>query len=166
MKLYEIDAEIEKIEQSLDTWAKEHIGDITDFPYETEYDELKGAREDKLLNLGSWHKSLTAESKAFADEIKILQAKKKAVDNKADWVKRFINAYLKVGEKINDTRVQLSWRKSQTVEYNNAFDITKLSGFFKVIEEKVDRAKVKEHLKRGAEFEGIFLQTNNNLQIK
>ncbi len=166
MKLYELDQEIEKVEEAYNEYAEEHAGDVTDFPYEAQYEALQGERDEKILNLGSWFKNLSAESKAFADEIKVLQQKKKVRDNKMNWVKDFINSYLKVGEKINDTRVQLSWRKSESIQINDRFDMSKLSSFFKVVTEDVNKSKVKEHLKQGEKFEGIELLQKNNLQIK
>ncbi len=166
MKLYELDQEIDQIEEAYNEYAEANAGDVTDFPYEAQYEALQGERDEKLLNLGSWFKSLSAESKAFADEIKVLQQKKKVRDNKMIWIKNFINSYLKVGEKINDTRVQLSWRKSETVEVAENFDLSTLQNFFKVIEEKIDKTKVKQHMKQGEEFDGIALVKHENLQIK
>lgn len=167
MKLYELDVEIEQIGEALNAYASEHMGDITDFPYEAQYEALQGERNQKLLNLGSWFKSLQAESKAYADEIKVMQEKKRVRDNKMKWVKEFINSYLKAGEKINDTRVQLSWRKSETVEVDEGkFDIMHLMPEFKVISQSIDKTKVKSALKIGKEFDGITLKQNNNLQIK
>lgn len=167
MKLYEIDAEIEAVEEALNLYAQEHSGDITDFPFEAQYKYLKGARTDKLLNLGSWYKSVSAESEAFANEIKVLQQKKRVRDNKMQWIKNFINFYLNDGEKINDTRVQLSWRKSESIEVNeDKFDIRNLEPEFKVITQSLDKTKIKSALKIGKEFKGITLKKNNNLQIK
>ncbi len=166
MKLYELDQEIEKVEEAYNVYAEEHSGDITDFPYEAQYKALQGERDEKLLNLGSWFKNLSVQSKAYADELKVMQQKKKVIDNKMQWVKNFINSYLKVGEKINDTRVQLSWRKSETVAVVENFDLSTLQNFFKVIEEKVDKTKVKQHMKQGKQFAGIQLVKKDNLQIK
>lgn len=166
MKLYELQPEIEQIGEALNLYASEHMGDITDFPYEAQYEALQGERDQKLLNLGSWFKSVQAESKAYADEIKVMQDKKKVRDNKMQWVKEFINSYLKVGEKINDTRVQLSWRKSETVEIDDMFDIKRLPGAFVKVVEEVDKTMVKNFLKQGKTLKGITLKQNDNLQIK
>jgi hypothetical protein len=167
MNLYELQPEIEQIGEALNAYAQEHMGDITDFPYEAQYEALKGERNQKLLNLGAWHKGLSAQSKAYADELKVMQQKKKVIDNKAEWVKRFIDTYLKDGEKINDTRVALSWRKSETVEIDEGkFDIKELKPEWTVITEAIDKAKIKSALKIGKEFTGITLKQNNNLQIK
>lgn len=167
MKLYELQPEIDQIGEALNLYASEHMGDITDFPYESQYEALKGERNQKLLNLGAWHKDLSAQSGAYAEEIKVMQQKKKVIDNKMKWVKGFISAYLKVGEKINDTRVQLSWRKSETVEIDEAkFDIKELLPEWTVITKAIDKAKIKSALKVGKEFEGITLKQNNNLQVK
>jgi len=116
MKLYEIQDELTELEGLLDEYAQEHEGDITDFPFESQYEKFKGMKSEKLLNLAAWFKSVKAEAEAYKAEMKVLNSRKKVAENKMEWLKNFIKTYLLDGEKIKDSRSSLSWRKSESIE--------------------------------------------------
>lgn len=167
LKLYEIAQEMQQLEEALDIWASEHAGDITDFPFEDKYEGLEGQRNQKLLNLGAWYKSVKAEAEAYKVEQFILAAKRKVAENKMEWLKRFIDSYLKDGEKIKDSRVNLSYLKSASVVVNEEkFNLGEMPFEFIITNDSLNKTKVKEALKHGQEFEGISLLERQNLQIK
>lgn len=169
MKLYEIGGEMTQIEMALDRHASEHMGDLTDFPVSQSeyYEQLTGERNEKLLNLGSWFKSLKMESEAYKTEAATLAQKKKTVDRKMQWVKDFITTYLKEGEKIKDTRVALSWRKSASLDIDDdEFDVRDLPDDYKVVSVAPDKAMLKTAIANGEVFENIRIIENQNLQIK
>lgn len=167
MKLYEIGGQMTQIENELDDYAREHMGDITDFPVsQSEYYEmLTGERDEKLLNLASWFKSLKAEAEAYKTEMQTLAQKKKTIENKMQWIKDFIITYLKGGEKIKDTRAALSWRKSQKLDIDDdKFDIRDLEEEYRVVSVDPDKTKLKEAIKGGMVFENIRIVENENLK--
>ena len=168
MKLYELDIELQKLDEAFKQYAEDHAGDMTDFPFVDFRELLKEQRTEKLLNLGAWWKSIQAESKAFKEEMEVMREKKARLDRKAANVEKFLLEFLDQGEKIHDTRVALSWRKSQTVEETKDFDINTLDDGYK--NEKVtvsmDKALIKKALKVGKKFEGIELVDHERLQIK
>ncbi len=166
MKLYPLAIEIEKCENSLDKWAEENGGDVTDFPYQDYYEKLEGERANKLLNLGAWTKSLKAEIDAYQVEAVVIAHKKAVAKNKFEWVKKFLTSYLKKGEKLKDARVTLSWRKSVPVEIDDGFDLNTLEDKYKTITVAPNKIELKAAIKSGKEFEHIRLKEKDNLQIK
>lgn len=168
MKLYELDIELQKLDEAFKQYAEDNAGDMTDFPYCDFRELLKEERTKKLLNLGAWWKSIQAESKMFKEELEVMREKKARLDRKAVNVETFLLEFLEQGEKIHDTRVALSWRKSQTVEETDDFDIDKLADGYKNEKTTVamDKALIKKAIKIGAKFEGIELVDHERLQIK
>lgn len=166
MKLYEIGAELMAIEQVYDTYAQEHEGDVTDFPFTNQHDKLIDSRNDKLLNLGSWYKSVNAEVDAYATEIKTLQYKKTVAGNKLQWIKDFINSYIKEGERIKDSRVSLSWRKSEAIIVNDKLDMRRIPDLLKTVVVSLNKTEAKKAIKAGDKIEGVVLINKVNLQIK
>lgn len=168
MKLYELTAEMEKVENTLDLYAEEHEGDITNFPYEQYYEQLEGERANKLLNLASWAKSLKAEVEAHKAEIRSQQAKKKTAENKLQWVKDFLTSYLKLGEKLKDGRVSISWRKSKGLVVDEMnLNMANLDEKYHVVSITPDKALIKKAIMEdGTKFEDFTLEDRDNVQIK
>lgn len=168
MELYELHKEMVDIENALDAFAQENEGDVTNFPmaYEKHYELLGREVESKLLNLGAWHKNMIADVKAHAAEIKSQQHKKRVAENKAEWIKNFILAYIKPGRKLKDSRVALGWRRSKAIEFNNEFDVDDLPDKYVKIVKTASRTALKEAIENGAIIEDVALREKNNLQIK
>lgn len=164
MKLFDLNDEILLAEQQVEKYAEEHGGDITDCPFDKILGDLKGEKNEKLLSIGTWYKNLNAEAKAFAEEIKYMTIRKRVLDNKASRLKDFLAFSFEDGKKLNDSKVALSWRKSQKVfitcndnELPVEFQITTISA---------DKTGLKASLKAGNEIEFVSLEDNLNLQIK
>jgi hypothetical protein len=168
LKLYELDIELQKLDEAFKQYAEDNAGDMTDFPFVDFRELLKEKRTEKLLNLGAWWKSIQGESKMFKEELEVMREKKARLDRKAANVEKFLLEFLEQGEKINDTRVALSWRKSQTVEETDDFDIDKIDDGFKNEKTTVsmDKVLIKKAMKIGKQFEGIELVDHEKLQIK
>lgn len=166
MKLYELTSEIEKCENSLDKWAQINEGDVTDFPYQDYYEKLEGERNGKLLNLGAWAKNLRAEVEAYGVEAKVIAHKKKVTGNKLEWIENFLTSYLEKGEKLKDSRVALSWRKSNPVEIDKVLDINTLPDEYKNIVVTPNKVAMRIAILGGKELDHIRLKEKENLQIK
>lgn len=163
LKIYEINEEMQALDGLVDSWASNHEGDISEFPLNDELDRLEGERESKLLNLAVWVKNLKAEADAFSPEIKRLQARQKALNNKAESIKGFIDYNMGEGEKLSDTRAVLSYRKSTQVVIDVLTEdlpeeVVKISF-------APDKTLIKEAIKKG-DCHYAHMQENRSLQIK
>ena len=163
LKIYEINEEMQALDGLLDSWASNHEGDITEFPLNDELERLEGEREEKLLNLAVWHKDLKAQAEAFSQEIKWLQGRQRALSNKADSIKGFIDYSLQEGEKLSDIRAVLSYRKSSQV----VIDVLPEDLPPKFIKTSIspDKTAIKEYIKTG-DCHFAHIETCQNLNIK
>lgn len=104
MTLYEID-------QQLMGCLNEETGEFDD----AKFSELMTAKEDKIEGVLLWIKQLKADSEMIGNEIKSLQERKKAAENKAERLKTFIKFFLN-GEKFQTAKVAVSYRSTEAVE--------------------------------------------------
>jgi hypothetical protein len=164
LKIHDINEEMQALDGLLDSWASNHDGDITDFPLNDELDRLEGERNEKLLNLAVWVKDLKGQAEAWNKEIKRLQAGQKALINKSERIKEFIDYNLQKGEKLSDVRASLSYRKSTQV----VLDVQPedLPAGLKKISLTVDKTAIKEYLKTHPDCKLAHMQENHSLQIK
>lgn len=164
MSLYELNEEIAMAEKEVELWAEEHEGDITDCPFEKIIGELEIARDDKALNCGVWYKNLVSQSKALAEEIKSLTARKKAFNNKAERIKNYIFDLIPKGENLESTRCKIGWRKSKAVMVS--IDPKALPEEYQKVTVAADKTELKTALQGGEKIEGVSLQENQSIQIK
>lgn len=153
MKLYEINnAILECVD--LET------GEILDAD---RLEELQIAREDKIKNVGEWYLNLCAEAKALKDEKDKFAARQKAVENKAESLKRWLD-YALQGERFKTTTVQINYRKSEQVVIDDIYKVDER--FLKYAEPTADKAEIKKALKQGEEIFGCHIETKSNISIK
>ena len=152
--LYEIN---EAIMNTIDL----ETGEIIDFD---KFEALQMERNEKLENIALWVKNLLSEAEALKAEEKAFAERRKAAENKAESLKRYLDSALN-GQKFNTTRVSISYRKSTSVEV----DESKLPAkWMREIPAThvVDRAEITKALKAGEKIDGAVLVENNNIQIK
>ncbi len=165
MQLYNIDKMLEDLFDEMDKYAEEHEG-IVDQSYVELLDMLNMAKDEKILNIAKYMKGLDVEIKAFQEEIKKLQARKSAIDNKYDYLHNYICNHADKGKKIQDSTTVVSWRKSEQVVVVD--DVDGLPEIFvrtKTVKEP-DKQLIKESFKMGNEVPGAKIVENMNLQIK
>ena len=130
--------------------------------------------DTKLENIGCYIKNLESDVEAFKKEEDNLKARRKSAENKIEGLKRYLSGYLtacypneddKAKWKFKTARVQLGFRKSNTVEVP---DIDKLDKDYLKVKTEVtaDKMAIKDAIKSGKEVKGAFIQTNLNLSIK
>jgi hypothetical protein len=123
--------------------------------------------QEKAINYGYAIKSMEDDVTVIAEEIKRLQAIKTAKNNAVDRMKESIsNAMRLYGiEKISSPTLNLSFRKSETVEVDL---VEALSDDFKIVKTTVtaDKIAIKKAIKEGQHVTGAFIKENFNLQIK
>lgn len=123
--------------------------------------------ETKSVGYGYVIRQFDAEVDQIDKEIerlsKLSSAKRKAQDGLKERIK---DAMLRYGiTKIQQNNLTLSFRKSEALFIDQGAHIP--VEFITTKEtEVVDKKGIKEAIKAGQEFVGIFIQENNNLQIK
>ena len=153
MNLYEID---ERILDCVDV----ETGEIFDID---KFEELTIEREVKIENICLWIKNLTAEAEAIKAEKLNLEARQKAKTNKIDSLKKYISTYLE-GSKFETARVKVSFRKSESLEYEDIYKIPE--EYLKYKEPEVNKTELKKALKKGLKVEGVSIVEKQNIQIK
>ena len=161
MNLYEIDRKLLEL-VDLDT------GEILD--YEA-FAELKMAREEKIEGMSLWWKNLTAEAAAIKAEEANLAERRKALEKKADSLKKYLAEILE-GSKFSTARVACSFRTSKAVEITDEAEFirqmqeTQHFEFLKYSAPTVNRTEITKAIKAGQLVPGAQLIEKNNLSIK
>lgn len=166
MNIYQIDKEIESV---LDGAVDPETGEITPEALE-KLDALNVEREQKIESVGLWFKNTLAESKAIAEEISALQARKKSLDSKAEWQKKYLE-YALNGEKFETPKLAVSYRKSVSVDFDDAEAFCRNYADFPdlvttKIERKPNKTEIKKLIKTGFLLDGVRLEEKQNIQIK
>jgi hypothetical protein len=158
MSIYEID-------DSIMSLVDMETGEIED---EKRFDELQMERTQKVENIGCFYKNLIAEAKAMRDEETALAQRRKAVENKAERIKNLL-AYALRGEKFETPKVRCSYRKSKSVQVDDAFVAwaqEHADDLLTFKEPTPNRTAIKAALADGREIEHAEIVTNENLQVK
>ena len=153
MNLYQIDAEIMKL-------IDYETGEILDWD---KLDELNAAKEQKIENIALYIKNLTAEAAALKAEKDAFAERQKAAEKRAEWLKQYLSNALK-GEKFKSTRVQISYRKSETLAIEGGVEIPE--DFLKYTEPEINKTDLKKAIKDGLLLEGVSIVERQNIQIK
>ena len=160
MTLYELNDTIRRaIEQGFD----EETGEILDT---NALEALEIQRDEKIENIALFIKNLKAEAEAIKAEKMNLAKRQQTAENKAEWLKQYLTKCLD-GEKFFSPKVAVSYRKSQTVEFIDGFDVNQLpEQFQRKVEPEADKTALKNALKEGEEIYGVYLAEHNNTIIK
>lgn len=147
---------------------------IADFEFEVNEDgeilnpnaleELEMAREQKIENVGLYIKNLEAEATAVENQEKIFADRKKRIRKKIEGLKGFLG-YALDGQKFKTDRVEMSFRKSESVHITDEYLIPDEYKLFTVVK-KPDKAVIKKALKDGKEIMGCELLEKQNISIK
>ncbi len=149
-----------EISENLTSLVNEETGEIADFE---QFEALQMQLEDKIEGIALWHINLISDAKQYAEEKAKFEKREKACKAKAESLKRYLEAFLH-GEKFKTPKVNVTYRKSESVIVDDALDIP--LRFLKEVEPEVDKTAVKEALKRGEIVQGAHLEEKQNIQIK
>lgn len=121
--------------------------------------------KDKAINYGYVIRSFEYENDIIDAEIKRLKAlkeqKEKAIQKLKDAVSDAMNLY---GiEKVESPALNLSFRKSESVEISENLDKRFM---IQKVTLQPDKVAIKEAIKKGEQVDGAVLVINQNLQIK
>lgn len=152
----------------------QQVYDMENLDAETWVDTLEsieGEIKDKAVNIGYVVKNLEADEVALAAEIKRLQDKKKAVVNKKQGLKDYLqNSMYAVGiRKIPSVPFNIRIQKNaQSLKIENEEQFMKnefYDNYFIPQPPKLDKKQMLEDLKNGAVIEGVELQQTESLRF-
>ena len=156
MTLYEIDRQIlNAIEYGCDP----ETGEIIDA---AALDALEMAKEEKTENIILLIKDLTAENKAISEEEQALAKRRRAGENRVEWLKNYLMASLE-GEKFKTPRCSASYRKTASV---SIIDESAIPSEYIRTKTEPNKMAIKDALKAGETVPGATLEDRVSLIIK
>lgn len=161
MNLYDIDQAIEAaFEDAIDM----ETGEIVNEEAYKALDSLQMEFDKKAEGVLLWIKNLSAEAESLKKEKQAFESRQKAAEKKAESLVRYIAGVLN-GKKFKTDRVEVRWRKSESVEYCG--DVSKLpKECIREKEPEINKTELKKLLKEGKAIDGAQLVTKQNIQIK
>ena len=163
MNIYEIDNSIKQLLEEVDPETGELIVDTDAL------DALMMEREKKIENVACYIKNLTSDAKQLKDEEKALAERRQAAEKKAERLRDYLT-YALQGQKFQTAKCAVSFRKTQSVEVDDAFtEWAQKSGNDNLLRYKlpeVNKVAVKALLTEGAEIPCARLVTNVSMTIK
>ena len=169
MTLYDIDAAILAIEQKASEIFDEETGEVTDIDefesLKAQFDALQMDRKQKISNIACLYKQTLAEAEAIKTEKMALAKRQQATENRAESLKRYLD-YALNGEKFEDARCKISYRKSEGIHFADDFNYSALPPQFVKVTVDAKKTELKAALKNGEEIPGVSLISKSNLQLK
>lgn len=160
MNLYEIKEQYRSWQQKI----AEQDGELTEEDLKV-FSELEGLAEDKIDAYAVIIKESLSEADIYKAEAERLLEMAKKKSNLAERLKKNLDGFMQEQgrQKFESVKTVISYRKSTVLEIDQEVKIPKR---FLKIEEKIDKAKIKEHLSTGGKLKGCALVTKQNIQIK
>lgn len=158
--LYDINADLEILLSQVD----EETGELLIDP--EALDALTMERAEKLEGMALTVKNWTAEADAIRAEEKALAERRQRLEKKRDSLTRYLQQVL-AGEKFETPRVIVSWRKSKSVEIDEAaFWENPAEAYIRYKEPEVNKQAVTAALKNGEIIPGALLVEKASMTIK
>lgn len=155
MTLYEID---QKIIDLID----DETGEIIDSNIGT-FEDLVMERNNKIENVALWIKNLRADAEAYKAEAQAFTDRKRTAERKIETLTRLLEITLR-GQKFKTDRVQISYRKSDSVQIDK--DAKLPDEYLRHKDPEPDKAALKKALKEGVKIDGVQLKEKQNMQVK
>jgi hypothetical protein len=159
--LYEIDAMLRQALDAADEWIDRETGEVPE-DWARLIEDLQMSRDAKCLSVAAYIREQEAQASAIAEEIDRLEKRLYAAKNKASQLKQYLATSVKVGEKLKDARVAISWRKSE----RTIIDEKVLPDEYWKIERSPMKSSVKIAIESGMYVPGARIETCNNISIR
>ena len=154
-------ANLYDIQRGITDCVDEETGEVIDFE---KLSALTMELSEKIENIALWIKNLEADAEAFKKEEEAFEERKKAAANKADSLRRYLDAALN-GQNFATDRVSVPFRCSKAVQIAENTELP--AEYIKTkVEKTPDKKKIGDALKNGIAVPGCALVTNRNMQIK
>ena len=124
---------------------------------------LQMERDDKIENVALWIKDLKAEIDALKAEKQAFADRQKSAERKLESLNKWLTEAL-AGEKFKTTKVAVSFRKTNSVQINNIFDID--DSFLRYKDPEPDKKAIKEAIEAGQSVKGAQLVENTSISVK
>lgn len=153
-----------KIAEAWERGVDPETGEILDELAIKEIEALEMDRAEKVENLCLWVVNMSTELDGIAAYAKTVTERKRALENKLERVKAYLQRVLE-GEKFKTDRVAVSYRKTTSVSIDDAEKIPQEYLAYKV-ETPPDKKKIAEALKAGTEVPGCSLTVSQSMTVK
>jgi hypothetical protein len=150
------------IDEAILNLVDEETGEIVDIEA---LEALEMERDRKVSNIACWIKQLDAEAEAIKAEKKKLADRQTAKENKAKALREFLARILN-GEKFEDSRCKISYRRSESVEVADDIDFNFIPDEYIKVTKAIDKMAIKTAIKAGHEYKGVQLVQNTSIQVK
>lgn len=161
MNLFEIDKKYtELFVNTVNPETGELIGEHLDVDA---LQELAAERREKVENIGLFIKNETAKAQAIADELKAMQVRKKAHENRVEALKRYLLKF-GGGETVETARVCVKYfagRESTVIDAPE-----NIPENYRVYTFKPDKTAIKKAIKAGEKIPGAHLERKPSVSIK
>lgn len=162
MTLYEIDSEIVSINQKIEQYAMENDGLIPP-DLDQMLEGLQMDREKKIGNIARYLKNVKADETAIENEIAALTAKKKAISNKVESVKKFLSYAVGVGNVFKDPTVSIYWKETVSTVVD---DPKVLPLEYQRITVEAKSKEIKDAIQVGNNISGAFLVSKQSMVMR
>lgn len=160
MTLYEIDNRLQEL-------VDPETGEIAD--YEA-FEALDMERNRKLENMACWIKNMKADMDSIATEVKVLQARKKVIENRTKRITAYLQEAL-AGQKFETPKCSITYRNSTAVVIGDSATVVEYleshghTDCITYAEPEINKNELKKLLNDG-EVPGASLAKRQNMQIK
>lgn len=159
--LYEIAGMLDRAFEEAENYAREHEGELPE-DLAMKLDSLEMAFEEKVGNVALVYKNYRSEAEMVKQEAQKLATRAKTLQNRSDWLKRYLDETLDY-RPYKDAKTVIGWRRSEYVEIE---DIERLPQAYIKTEVRPDKENIKRVLKRGDYIGGAVLKERMNITIK
>ena len=165
MKLYEIAGDYLALLQAIDE------GDIPEEAIADTLEALEGEIEFKADNLACMLKTLDAEAAAIRAEEKNLAERRKHKENLIERIKQYLSDNLQRLniDKFETARNKITFRRSESVIVDDSFILwakDNRADLLTFADPTANKTAIKAAIKGGAEIEGAYIESKQNIQIK
>ena len=170
MNLYQINAEIEQLENAVEDGLliDEETGEL--MTIEQALDQLRMERSQKIENIALWCKNLASDAAALKAEEDNLAKRRKAAETKLARLKAYLlSAQTRDNEDVisyHGTRAVVKISKNPPSVVFTDESLLPMEFKIQKIEVKPDKASIKEVLMRGIEVPGAKLERGRSVIIK
>jgi len=158
-----------KIDEDILSCVDMETGEILDVEA---LNALQMEREAKLEGVALWVKDLKAEAAAVKEEADKLNARRKALDNKIDGLKNWLQ-YALGGEKLRTPRCNVYYTHNQKVAVEDEGKLIEFlqtlnepENFLRFHEPELRKDEIKKALKDGYHIPGASLEETESVVIK
>jgi len=128
-------------------------------------ENIEAEFDEKTEQVCLYIKNQEAMATAIREEEKALAERRKSLESKNEWLKRYLEENMSAVGKVRfeTAKCKVSFRKSESVEIIDELDVP---GDYMKCKYEVNKTDVKAAIKAGIDVPGCVLVTRQNIQIK